>query len=289
MSASDNNRFQRNFAVAVTLHAVAIVGLLAFEYWWPQSSRASVTPVELVVPADILGDHPVGPGTGRGVYTPAPPVPAPAPVTGNPGMAADERPAPKSPPVNTPKLLANEVAVPKKGATASAKRASPAKSAVKVVASAGPTSTGGFEDIRRRLMGAAGSGGTPGGDGQPAGGGSGKSKTIGSPNGAANGVAGGSGQGTPHWEYFQHVHDKLYEAWDQPGSGAERRMGVIVLLRVARDGTILGASVQRSSGNRLMDESALTAVKKVGLLDPPPAPLVAGNEAAIAVTFQMEG
>jgi TonB family protein len=273
-----NTTFQRNFIVAVTLHVAAIAGLLAFEYWWPQSARASLTPVELVVPADILGDRPVGPGTGRGAYSP-PAAPPSNPIVGE---------APKQPVGPAPKLLPNEIPVPKKTATP-AKKTAPTKTAGASVKVASTTPAGNFDDIRRRLMGATGGSGAPGGDGQPAGGGSGKSKTIGSPNGAVNGVAGGVGQGTPHGEYFQHVHDKLYEAWDQPGSGAERKLGVVVLLRVARDGTILGANVQRSSGNRLMDESALTAVKKVGLLDPPPAPLVAGNEAAIAVTFQMEG
>ena len=127
------------------------------------------------------------------------------------------------------------------------------------------------------------------GDGKEAGGGKGTSGRIGSPTGSPDGMVGGVGQGSPFWQYYQHVHDQMYEAWEQPGDSLSQKLVAKVLIRVARDGTIADAALRNSSGNKLMDDSALTAARKVQRLEPPPDALVKGAFAEITIDFQVEG
>ena len=89
-------------------------------------------------------------------------------------------------------------------------------------------------------------------------------------------------------QYYQHIHDVLYEAWDQPGNAADKHLVTTVALKIARNGSIADASVKIGSGNKLMDESVLTAARKVPHLAPPPATLVRGGFAVITVNFQVK-
>ena len=61
------------------------------------------------------------------------------------------------------------------------------------------------------------------------------------------------------------------------------------LIHVSRDGRIDGVSLKGSSGNKLMDESAMAAARRVLRLDRPPESLVSGSYAEISVNFQLEG
>jgi TonB family protein len=148
--------------------------------------------------------------------------------------------------------------------------------------------------IRQRFASALASaeGGSAGGDNRPAGGGNGQSKygRLGSPDGAADGMAGGVGKGSPFWSYYLRVHDLMYEAWEQPGKAADfdKKLVTTILLRVARDGRIDGVKLQHSSGNELMDSSALAAAHSVPRLDPLPEGL-GGDFAEISVNFRLEG
>ena len=200
---------RRNFVVASVAH-LALVGFVAF---WsgvvaPWRDRSAVE-VELFVPADLLGDMPVGEGTGRGAYTP-PKLGSPAEASFAPPSEAtltpEEQVVPKR---STPAPEPGEIAVPKK----EVKKAAPKKveKTEKVVASAssgtspskskspsasGKTGTKGSptgspsgvseSDIRNRFAKAlrAEAGGTPYGDGRKAGGGEGKSSVIGSRDGS---------------------------------------------------------------------------------------------------------
>jgi TonB family protein len=293
------NPFRRNFIIAAIVHVVFVGGLVAWELFAPRLSHSVPTPVEIIVPPPILGDSRKGPGVGRGAYAPPAPTPVPSPAPAMPTGAADETPAPTpSPtPVAPVRSTADEVSIPRKTTTPPKKTtttATPTKpktGSTTKVASATPSGVASAEQIRQRFLKAAGNGeagGTPYGDGRSAGGGSGNGK-IGSPDGSPNGVVGGVGAGSPNWEYYQHVHDRMYEAWEQPSTVQDRQLATTLLLKVGRDGRIAGVSVYRSSGNKLMDDSALTAARKVNLLEPPPAPLLKGTEAAITVVFQVEG
>ena len=82
----------------------------------------------------------------------------------------------------------------------------------------------------------------------------------------------------------------MYEAWEQPGKSADidKKLVTTILLRVARDGRIDGVKLQHSSGNELMDNSALSAARSVPKLDPLPEGL-GGDFAEISVNFRLEG
>jgi TonB family protein len=113
---------------------------------------------------------------------------------------------------------------------------------------------------------------------------------LGSPDGAADGIAGGIGKGSPFWSYYLHVHDRMYEAWDQPGQALDfdKKLVTTILLRIARNGRIDGVRLERSSGNKLMDDSVLSAAHNVPRLDPLPEGL-GGDFAEISVNFRLEG
>ena len=316
MNATDQ-RYRRNFIIALTLHASVIGILISWEHFLSDDGLDQSN--SEIIQADILGELPAGDGPGRGLYkAPEPPGPTPAvqaPATAAPesGTAQntpdDEAPAPAAKAVPQPKAAPDEIAVPNnkaskkpveeskvaptasgKNKTTTATAATPAKTA-KAKAGSGSGKGSSAEEIRNRFAKALGSSanGTPYGDGRAAGGGTSKSGKIGSPNGLAEGEVGGIGQGTPNARYLQHVHDVLYEAWEQPGSALDKRLSTAIRLRIARDGSIAEASVEIGSGNKLMDDSVLAAVRKVPRLEPPPAILVYGEYAVITVNFSVEG
>ena len=316
MNAPDT-RYRRNFVIALTLHASVIAGLVAGERWLSDGSQ---TPANSeIIQADILGELPEGTGSGRGLYkAPEPPGPAPAaqaaPAAQDPApnLPADEAAAPESKATVQPKAAPDEISIPKKtppkkavvetkpaavaagkkpAGTATTNTAATSTKTAKASAGTGSGKGSSAEEIRNRFAKALGSSpnGTAYGDGKAAGGGTGKSGKIGSPNGLAEGEVGGIGQGTPNARYLQHVHDVLYEAWEQPGSALDKRLITTIHLRIARDGSIADASVKIGSGNKLMDDSVLAAVRKVPRLEPPPAILVHGEYAVIPVNFSVEG
>jgi colicin import membrane protein len=294
-------RYKRNFIVASVLHVAIIASVLVWENFLGGWGRPAMASVSLYTPADILGDMPKGDGYGRGSYKP----PEPAGAGGAVAAPSENILTPSE--TIAPKPAANEVAIPRKP-TAPKKPVSPAKPAAqtKPAPTTKPATTGraqkgapttttkasgaSAEDIKNRFAKAlqAAEDGTPYGDGKKAGGGSGKGR-IGSPTGAEDGVVGGVGQGSANWRYFQHVHDVMYEAWEQPTTAVDKNVMTTVRLRVARDGSIVETTVQIASGNKLMDESVMAALRKVPRLDPPPDSLVNGQYAVISVNFQVEG
>jgi TonB family protein len=314
-------RFRRNFIVACIAHAALIGGIVFFEGVINTARSNAPATVDLITPADILGDLPKGPGVGRGNYAP-PTEPtgesvAPSAGASAPASTTEEQPAPKTKVAPPEAKDPNEVAIPKKPsakepkklADASAKKATPsdkpadrpATTAKKAVASAkspakagSPTTAESASSIRQRFASALSSadGGSSGGDNRAPGGGTGESKygRLGSPDGAADGIAGGIGKGSPFWSYYLHVHDRMYEAWDQPGQALDfdKKLVTTILLRIARNGRIDGVRLERSSGNKLMDDSVLSAAHNVPRLDPLPEGL-GGDFAEISVNFRLEG
>lgn len=65
--------------------------------------------------------------------------------------------------------------------------------------------------------------------------------------------------------YYTIVHQKMYDAWSQPGSVA-RGLAAEASIRVARNGALLQRRVSRSSGDALMDQSVRAALDAVGKL-----------------------
>lgn len=312
--------FRKNFVIALALHLTLIAGIVCWEEFLPHGPDTAES-VELITPADILGDLPAGPGHGRGAYAPpqAPAAAEPSAGASDSAVPDDETPAPQPKAATAAREAEahdpDEIAISKKKTIEAQKKVAKAaelakaklalkqkllaeeKAAMKArqaAAAAGASPTETAEQIRERFAKALqdsgdGKDGTPYGDGQTAGGGSGKSNRIGSPDGSPDGVAGGVGQGSPYWQYYQGVHDLMYEAWEQPGSVIDKTLVATVMIRIARDGSIASVELPRSSGNRLMDDSALAAARKVEHLEPPPDGLLKGSTANITVDFQVEG
>jgi len=72
--------------------------------------------------------------------------------------------------------------------------------------------------------------------------------------------------------YYNHVHEKMHAAWQQPASLRNLPgLATVVAITVAPDGRVTAHRLVRGSGNDLMDSSVLQAVRSVGRLRPLPA------------------
>jgi TonB family protein len=292
--SAQQKRYRRNFVIAVILHAAVMIAVIFGEHFFNAGSASAKPTVDMIIPAALLGEAPKGEGTGFGAYKP-PAEPAGANNIAGPNAEMsppDETVAPKA---TLPKSDPNDIAIAKKNATKKPATkpvadAKPTIASAKSKTTAGTSKAASADDIKNRFAKAlqAAENGTPYGDGKKAGGGSGKGR-VGSPNGTADGEIGGVGQGSPNWKYFEHVHDVMYEAWGETAASLDRKLVATVQLRVARDGTITDVSLRIASGSKTMDESVLSAARKVQRLDPPPDSLVRGDAASITVDFQVEG
>ena len=91
------------------------------------------------------------------------------------------------------------------------------------------------------------------------------------------------------WEagYYNHVHEMMYRVWKQPTSlSASAGMSAEVLIRVQRDGTIIQREMVRPSGNSLMDDSVMQAVRSVTKLKPLPSQCP-GSTKDIRILFEL--
>jgi TonB family protein len=322
-------RFRRNFVITAIVHA-ALVGLVFLgEGVLFASPREKTALVQLVTPADILGELPRGDGHGRGIYTPPPPQPPlgspggsgmqgsfvpPQPPAPQPPVARAAPPAPARPspvpappapvrPSPAPAPTASRPAAQQPSRPAQATSASRPASPSAQPSAARPSSGSGTgqvasgptaDEIRQRfakaLISSGGAGGTPYGDNRPAGGGSGAGP-LGSPSGAPDGMAGGIGRGSPFWQYYLHVRERMYEAWERPGEAAALRKGLVatVTIVVAQDGRVLEVRLSGRSGSKVMDDSALAAARRVSRLNPLPSGFTSSSSAEIAVEFELEG
>lgn len=100
-----------------------------------------------------------------------------------------------------------------------------------------------------------------------------------------SGVAGGTASGEIA-AYYALIRDVYYRAWRQPGIPGRTRLDAIVRVRIARDGKILAAAIERGSGEATMDDSvraAITAVSDIGR----PLPEGLGSQfAEVTITFE---
>lgn len=69
------------------------------------------------------------------------------------------------------------------------------------------------------------------------------------------------------------IHDRFYSQWQQPSSIVKEgeKMSAVIKIRIEKDGHISSVSLAKSSGNAIMDESVMTAAKRVTQIDPLPA------------------
>ena len=73
-------------------------------------------------------------------------------------------------------------------------------------------------------------------------------------------------------QYYQLIYEKIYQAWTLPEYVMERERSreAIVVIKVQRDGKILSAVFETTSGNQQFDISVMNAIKKANPLPPLP-------------------
>ncbi len=106
-------------------------------------------------------------------------------------------------------------------------------------------------------------------------GGTGGSSASGGAGTSGGGKTNGSGGNTATilGVYNDMIHDRFYSEWDQPtvaGGVPAGTMGVLLKIRVEKDGTISKSSLSSASGLPAMDNSVLAVPAKVGKIEPPP-------------------
>jgi TonB family protein len=81
----------------------------------------------------------------------------------------------------------------------------------------------------------------------------------------------------------------MYDAWAQPGGlAAEPGRIARILVRVERDGRITARTLVQSSGEPLIDDSAMQAVNSISRLKPLPASFP-GKYKNITIDFELTG
>jgi TolA protein len=98
------------------------------------------------------------------------------------------------------------------------------------------------------------------------------SGAAGVPGGVPGGTGGGGMANLRFSQYYQSIYEKIYLAWTLPEYVRERESSreAIVVIKVQRDGKILSAVFEKTSGNQQFDTSVMNAIKKANPLPPLP-------------------
>jgi TolA protein len=103
-----------------------------------------------------------------------------------------------------------------------------------------------------------------------------EAQTEGAGAGVPGGVPGGTGGGgmanLRFSQYYQSIYEKVYQSWTLPEYIMEKEGSreAIVTIKVQRDGKILSAVFEKTSGNQQFDASVMNAIKKANPLPPLP-------------------
>jgi TonB family protein len=88
--------------------------------------------------------------------------------------------------------------------------------------------------------------------------------------------------------YMEVVRQTLYKAWDQPTEIGIGGLVARVELSLDPDGTLTGSRMTAGSGNRVMDESVMRAVRSVRRISRVPAEFLRAHR-RIVVAFELTG
>ena len=230
-------------------------------------STATPTPTPTPTPRPT----PQPSSTPRPTPKPTPrPTPRPTPKI-SPTPQPTRKPTPKPSPKPSPSPVK---ATPKPRPSATPVPATPAKAdpTPRATAAATPVTADSPEELAARkaaiasaINAAGGSDSTGSGSGT---GGSGKGK------GSGGAGKGGGNTSTILGLYNDMIHDRFYAEWDQPtvASGVPAgTIGVLLKIRVEKDGTISRSTLSSASGVSAMDHSVLAVPGRVKKIEPPPA------------------
>jgi TonB family protein len=285
-------KFRRNVAIIAALHVFAIVVFVAIASWWRREPvRNDLTWIDGGTlaggapagdseqpPADDKKPEPPEPKPEPEPPQPEPPpaepakpappseivsvTPAPSPVpTPNPTPSPTPKPTPKATPKPTPKPTPKSTPKP----SASPKKHTSPKPSASAAGSASPG--------RKLAAGASASAmaGATSGKSTGAGATSGAAGTGGGKRGGAGRAGGGDHAGEFGW-YNSMIYDRFYSVWQQPTSivQSDAKYVTTVTIRIEKDGRISNASLAKPSGNVVMDDSVMTAARRVTKIEPLP-------------------
>ncbi len=94
--------------------------------------------------------------------------------------------------------------------------------------------------------------------------------TGGSEAGSGGGISKGNVE-SRYKAYYSSIRDNVQEAWIYPEGFENRKVTIIVSVRIAKSGKLLDSWVNESSGNPRFDESLMDAIKKASPFPPLPA------------------
>jgi periplasmic protein TonB len=214
---------RRSLAASALFHAAILAALVGL---W----GSAPPPEELPIQVMVVRDGPGAAGTAGGAAGGGA-----APETTQAAAQADPAPPQETQAPQTPRPA--EPAPPRRKPRLAKPRQSPAR-----VAAAAP----------ERADGRPGAGGGP-----AAGVGAGQGAT-----GQGEGAVGGGPAGSPGDDYLERVRRWIQKFQHYPREASRRKQQGTALLDVAlaRDGTVLGVALARSSGFPLLDEAAIKAV-----------------------------
>ena len=197
------------------------------------------------------------------------PTPAPSPT---PAPKPTPKPSPKPTPKPSPKPKASPT--PKKSGTPKPVAKSSPSPRKKSGNDTGAPTKSKADSLKAT---GAGTGGDPGT----------KAGTGGGNRGGAGHAGGGNRESDFGW-YYSMIHDRFYGRWEQPTSiiSSEQKYITTVKIRIEKNGAVSNVSLAKSSGNVVMDESVLSAARRVSKIDPLPAGL-GGEFFEINVNFEL--
>jgi TonB family protein len=242
----------------------------------PQATpEATPEPVPTAPPSEIVETTPTPAPTPTAAPTPTPqPSPTPKPTA---------KPSPRPTPTAKPKPKPTPTAKPKPKPSPAKKSAGEdddEKPAKKPTSTPAKKKTDGDEESGKS---ATKTSGTSSGDKgtQPG--------TGGGNRGGAGKAGGGNREGEYGW-YFSMLKDRFDARWKQPTSivQSDQRFVTTVKLRIGKDGTLSEVGLANSSGNVVMDDSVLEAVRSVRQIDPLPAGLGNGDFYEININFELK-
>lgn len=102
---------------------------------------------------------------------------------------------------------------------------------------------------------------------------------------SSTGTGGGSSEGVQANPYFQTVKQYVRNYWKIPNWMKTDGLNVLVMMKIADDGTISEANISQSSGNADFDALALNAVKNAAPFPTPPVSVRETLQSGIILSF----
>ncbi len=279
-----------SFLVSLCLHAAVFAAVL----FWPAPYRP---PVDLNMPMLDLNLTTIGKPGGppaqptKPKASDAPQTPPSAPQT--PPDKPAPQPDPKKPdPVQAKPDVKPTPAPDVKTIADTPKKEDKPVNATKTAAPEKPKEKP--EDVLKKALGDLGKNAPK----QPSGGGSGKpdpkaldralgefKKTGGSGDTTGDGPGGEGGDGIGVvGSYQQSLASRIKPHWEYVGRADRQNPTAVATISIAKDGTIIDATIAQSSGNAAFDGSVLKAVKDTVKVEPPPTPALM----KVNITFAYE-